>query len=299
MTRALASLLFVLAMLAPWRAMADVQACVDASEKGQRARASGKLREAQKQFQVCSDAACPSLVRRDCAQWQGEVAPYVPSVVLGAKDRTGRDLFEVMVLVDGEVIARSLDGKSVPVDPGPHTFQFETPKHPPVLERVLVKEGEKARAINVVIGTEKVAPAAAAATPARAAPAEIPAPAPTAEGGHTLPPWLLVGAGGAAVVVGLVVVVTAPALPEGCDANTQTCTRNADESSASYRDRQDRAGEHDARPVLGGVIATVGGAAIGGGLLWHFLEPTGPRARAAVTPWTTGTSAGVSLGGAF
>ena len=53
------------------------------------------------------------------------------------------------VSVDGETLVRKLDGKSLPIDPGPHTFKFETAGAPPVVERALVKEGEKTRVITV------------------------------------------------------------------------------------------------------------------------------------------------------
>lgn len=141
--------------LASSRASADVQACLGASEKGQRARTAGKLREAREQFLLCSSDGCPAMVRRDCAQWQSEVIATLPSIVLGAKDRGGRDLFDVTVSVDGEPLVKKLDGKSLPIDPGPHTFKFEMAGAPPVIERALVKEGEKTRVITVTfaIGT--------------------------------------------------------------------------------------------------------------------------------------------------
>ena len=120
---------------------------------------------------------------------------------------------------------------------------------------------------------------------------------------HTVPPWILVGVGGAAVVVGVVILATAPSLPDGCDPDTKTCTRRPQDSVADQKDRQDRAGASQSQPVIGGVIAGVGGAFVLGGLLWHFLEPTGPveksAAKTKVTPQVSPGFAGLSLGGSF
>src|SRR4051812_253633 len=106
-------------------ALADVKVCVAASEKGQQARAAGKLREAHDQFVVCGADACPTLVRKDCVQWNGEISQSRPTVVFAARDKQGKDFFDVTVVMDGEVLVRKLDGKPVTIDPGKHVFRFE------------------------------------------------------------------------------------------------------------------------------------------------------------------------------
>lgn len=121
---------------------------------------------------------------------------------------------------------------------------------------------------------------------------------------HTAPPWILVGVGGAAVVVGIVVFATAPSLPVGCDPDTRKCAKsNPNEPATETADRWRRAGNSKDQPVIGGVIAGVGGAFVLGGLLWHFLEPTGPveksAAKTKVTPHVSPGFAGLSLGGSF
>src|SRR5689334_11089164 len=124
MRRLLVSGLVLGALVRAAPARADVQACLTASEKGQRARSAGKLREARENFVICGADSCPALVRHDCAQWNSELATTLPTVVFGAHDKSGRDLFDVTVSMDGEVLLKKLDGKSVTVDPGKHTFRF-------------------------------------------------------------------------------------------------------------------------------------------------------------------------------
>ena len=298
--RHLASLAIVAAtLLAPLRASAtDVQACLGASEKGQRARAAGKLREAREQFLLCGGEGCPAMVRRDCTQWQGEVMSTLPSVVLGAKDKQGRDLFDVTVTMDGEVVARKLDGKAVAIDPGPHTFKFEIPGSTPVIERALVKEGEKTRVITVSFVEGGAAAAGDGGAPATDVDHKTP---PAAEGGHTVLPWVVVGVGAATVIVGIVIVLAAPSLPAGCDQATKTCTRLANgETASDFAKRQEDAGRSESQPTEGLIVGAVGLVVVGAGLLWHFLEPTGARTGSLrFSPWATAHGAGGAIGASF
>jgi tetratricopeptide (TPR) repeat protein len=121
---------------------------------------------------------------------------------------------------------------------------------------------------------------------------------------HTIPPWIVVGLGGAAAVVGVVLLATTPKLPDGCSATSSKCTKLAGESATDFADRQSRAGASQNQPVYGALTIAGGGVLIGAGLLWHFLEPTGPaeksgKATPKLTPQVTPGYAGVSLGGSF
>jgi hypothetical protein len=302
--RRLLTLSVVLAStLVSFEAHADVQACLAASEKGQRARGAGKLREARDLFLVCGGEGCPSVVRRDCAQWQGEVIGMLPSVVFGAKDKSGRDLFDVTVSMDGELLVKKLDGKSIIVDPGPHTFKFEMAGSPPIIERALVKEGEKTRVIAVSFGEGAATTSTDGNGNGNTPPAD-PDKAKgkgKAEGGHTILPWVVVGVGAATVIAGLVVLLTAPSLPEGCAMASKTCAKIPGEDAATFAKRQETAGRSEAQPTEGLIVGGIGLAVLGGGLLWHFLEPTGPERSGSlrVTPWAGPGSTGASLGGTF
>ncbi|CAN5924370.1 hypothetical protein BH11MYX4_BH11MYX4_00570 [soil metagenome] len=120
---------------------------------------------------------------------------------------------------------------------------------------------------------------------------------------HTVPPWIVVGVGGAAVAVGVVILATSPGLPEKCDPTTKKCLRIAGESESTYQDRTSRAEASQNQPVTGGIVLAAGGVLVLGGLLWHFLEPTGPVTKGALKPSLTPSVspgyAGVSLGASF
>jgi tetratricopeptide (TPR) repeat protein len=132
-----------------------------------------------------------------------------------------------------------------------------------------------------------------------------PPPVPPAEvREHTIPPWIVVGLGGAAVVAGVVVLATAPKLPDGCIPETKKCPRLPAESDTAFQDRQDRAGASQNQPTIGAVVLGGGLVLVAGGLLWHFLEPTGPVTSSAalkpkLKPDVTPGYAGLSLGGTF
>lgn len=136
------------------RANADEkQACVTASEKAQQLRSAGKLGDARDQLNICGRPECPKLVQQDCTQWMSEVLASLPSVVPGAKDCKGRDIVDARLTVDGKVAAEMLDGKAIVIDPGVHTFVFESKGFPALKEQVVVKPGEKNRLVSVTFAT--------------------------------------------------------------------------------------------------------------------------------------------------
>jgi hypothetical protein len=286
---------------------ADVQACLASSEKGQRARASGKLREARESFLVCGNESCPAIVRRDCAQWTSELTTALPTVVFGAKDKGGRDLFDVTVSVDGETIVSKLDGKAVFVDPGRHTVKLETAGAPPVTEVILVKEGEKSRVVNVTFAIGEPAGGGGngggngGSNGAGSGSGGGGGGGDRGDGGHTVFPWIVVGIGGVGIVTGIVLVATTPSRPGNCIEATQTCQRLEKQSDDDFKADQEQAGKADSQPVLGWAITGIGAAFVVGGLLWHFLEPTSSSSAKTtkVMPWTTGQASGLGVGGTF
>jgi hypothetical protein len=137
----------------PTHAADDKQACVTASDEAQKLRDEGTLKQAREQLVLCAREACPGIVRKDCLQWLSEVEASLPSVVLSARNAQGGDISSAKVTVDGTMISDKLDGKSIFVDPGPHTFKFEVEGQPAVEQQAVIREGEKNRAITATFGT--------------------------------------------------------------------------------------------------------------------------------------------------
>jgi hypothetical protein len=131
----------------------EKKACVAAYEQSQVLRNESKLADAKKAMLVCARDVCPAALRTDCVGWLSEVEASIPSVVVDAKDRAGKDLASVRVSVDGKQVLSTLDGKPMVMDPGAHTFRYEASGFPPIEEQVVVKTGEKNRKISVVFKT--------------------------------------------------------------------------------------------------------------------------------------------------
>lgn len=126
-------------------------ACVAAAEEGQLLRNQGKLRDALERFRKCAHRSCPTVVASDCVRFLDDTEALLPSLVFRAREGE-RDLADVTVKLDGEVVTRDLDGRAVAVDPGKHEVVFETEGHSPVVKQIVVVEGEKARALAADFG---------------------------------------------------------------------------------------------------------------------------------------------------
>ena len=118
-----------------------------ASEQGQTQRANGHLRAARESFVLCAQDACAIALRRECMRWLDDVDTDTPSVVLAAKDPSGRDLTDVTVHIDGQPTAYATSWRSVALDPGPHEVRFEREGSPPIVEKLVLRMGERNRSV--------------------------------------------------------------------------------------------------------------------------------------------------------
>jgi len=137
-------------MLISGAALADEkQQCVEAYKQAQVLRKSGDYVTAREQLLICSKESCPSIVKQDCVPWLGEITRGIASVVVEASDASGKALSTAKVSVDGKVVATTLDGRPIDVSPGNHTIRVEAEGAPAVERSVVLKEGEKNRAVKV------------------------------------------------------------------------------------------------------------------------------------------------------
>jgi hypothetical protein len=127
----------------------DKRECAVASEEAQLLRIHGKLRATRVQLLLCSRDVCPPLVKHDCEQWLAEVDASMPTVVISALDAEGHDVGDVRVRVDDEPFLDKLSGTAVPIDAGEHVLRFQHGDDPPIEEKVIVREGEKNRLVEV------------------------------------------------------------------------------------------------------------------------------------------------------
>jgi len=197
------------------------QECLDTYSDSQRLRKAGQLRDARRALLVCSQDQCPAVVRTDCVPWLTEVEEALPSIVVVAKDASGHDTVAVRVLIGDEVVAESLDGRPLILDPGSHQVRFEHGSETPIERTIVMQEGVKSRRVDV-----SFAPDLPAAT---AAPKAIPPDQP-GERGEPVAGYVLTGVGvlalGSFAVFGLMGKAEADEYDETC-APTKTCDEDA------------------------------------------------------------------------
>jgi hypothetical protein len=152
------SVVALLGVLAASPARADrIAECASASERGQRERDEGHLRAARDAFVSCAKDVCPVIIQRDCTEFAVDVERRLPTALLVARDDRGTDLVDVAVSMDGARLVDRIGPAGVPIDPGLHTFRFDD-RGRSVSVRVLLREGEKNRAIVATFASPKDAP---------------------------------------------------------------------------------------------------------------------------------------------
>lgn len=150
-------------------------ASCEAVEQTETIRAEGQYRKARARLLECVNAQCGGDVRRRCAATLQKLDAVTPSIVVRAEDVSGNDLTDVAVSLGDERLVNQLDGMAIPVDPGEHRFVFTREGYPPVIQTLTIEQGQKFRAIDVVIGsppTLALPPAHAASSPGAAGSSE-------------------------------------------------------------------------------------------------------------------------------
>ncbi len=245
---------------------ADAKTCADSFDKGQALRRENKLRAARETLLECSTQACPSMMMKDCSDLLVEIEQSMPSIVVTAKDASGMDAIAVKVIADGVVLATSLDGKALVLDPGVHAMRFEMTGATPIERQVVVHEGQKAQPVEITLD----------ANPPKPRPGD-PTQTPT-QGGEQVPPpesrsssmkWAGLGLMGVGVVsVGLGSVFGLVAGGKWSDAKDQ-CGPGCGPGSSAYDSRS--AARTDA--TISTVSFVAGGLLVAGGATLWLLAP--------------------------
>jgi hypothetical protein len=153
--------------------------CIDADTQAQSLRRSGKLLGARDALRVCVDQGCPKLVSEDCTKRLDDLESAIPSITFAAKDGAGRDLSAVAVTIDQKPFADHLDGTTIDLDPGQHTFFFKAPDLPGTTVTLLIQSGDRGRRETITLGSLPSTPAGA--PPAQVQPAAVPGAAAAAQ----------------------------------------------------------------------------------------------------------------------
>jgi hypothetical protein len=278
----------------PARADPTKRQCIDANSRAQDLRRSNRLADAREPLLSGADAACPAIVRDDCARRLDELEKAQPTIAFEVKDASGADVGGVAVAMDGRPLAERLGGSALPVDMGEHAFTFTVPGQPPVTRTLMVTEGEKGRRERIVLGPPSApAPEAAPSLPAYASAPEQPAP--HALGKERI--WGLVvgGVGVAGLVVGGIFGITAFSQKgkEQDDCPSTGCSPTAHDRAVADRST----GLTDSTIATVGVVA--GAVLLAGGVVLFVTGHHAPAAGMALVPNVGPGGGGMSLRGSF
>jgi hypothetical protein len=133
-------------------------ACAEAYVRGQILRRDHKLIQARDVFRACAQTTCKDFIVRDCSAWLDMVQASLPAVIPLAVDDDGNALSQATVSMDGMALLSPLDGRSIEVDPGPHTFTFEVPDGRKADKMVIVPESDKWVRVTVTLARPPVLP---------------------------------------------------------------------------------------------------------------------------------------------
>ena len=289
-----------LAVLAPCRAAfadATKDQCVEADTAAQTERRALHFRAARSQLEVCARPVCPKLVREDCTQRLSDLDATTPSIVFAAKDAAGEDVLAVRVTMDGAPFATELAGVALPVDPGVHTFTFDSDGAATVTKKVVIREGEKGRQERIVLA----APGAVVVpTPAAS---EQPAPLPPASASTSS--WTSQKT--AAVTLGAVGVVgiIVGSVMGGLSFSTWSSSES-ECSNTSCTNRTQALSDHNTATTFATVSDIgflAGGALVATGVVVYLTSPSTASSKSSgmwrVIPRASASGGGMSLEGQF
>jgi hypothetical protein len=128
--------------------------CAEAYESAQESRASGALQQTRSRLAYCAQTECPAFVQKDCAHWLEEVDRELPSIIISVVGLDTDAAKGASLAIDGRVIADSLSGKAITLDPGKHQLVLERPGSEPVTRTLLAQQGVQNRVVEIRVGEE-------------------------------------------------------------------------------------------------------------------------------------------------
>jgi len=254
----------------------QVTSCSDAFDQSQARRDEGKLLEARRLLRVCGGPTCSPTQQRLCSEWATDVEARVPSFVLAAKGPSGTDLVDVSVLMDGALVATTLGGRAIDVDPGQHAFVFTLADGTKAETTAVAAERTKGKIVSVSLGQ-----GALGSTTAPAAPS--PAGASSGGGWSTMKTAGLVAGG-----VGVVGLVLGTAFGvEALSTKSSDCSNGICDPGTSSKAYS--------QATISTIGFIAGGVLVAGGVTLFVLAPKGakdqPAASVSVSPvlgWSAG-----------
>jgi hypothetical protein len=150
--------------------------CASAWREGNSLAKQGKLRQAMEWMLKCAQATCIPVIRNECTSRVSKIEADIPSIVASVVDASGKNVSDVQVEMDGELLASHIDGRGIPVDPGEHMFNFKTDKSTLGTQKAMIPQGQRNVPVTLNLSSTTAAAAAVESAPAAGVPAESAAP---------------------------------------------------------------------------------------------------------------------------
>ncbi len=237
-----------------------------AYDETQTLRQKGSLRAAREKALSCSQEQCPAIVKKDCAQWLGEIDASLPTVSFAVKDAAGNDTSTARVYVDGQLLVEKIESTATPVDPGERTFRVEIEGQAPREQKVILREGQKGRVVEISFAAAS-APPAGGAEPFRGGN--------EGDGGIPVASWILGGVG--VVGVGLFATFGAIGLSQKSDAEDPA-------SGCAPSCSDDEVSSIETKFLVADVSLGIGVAALGAAVIVALVSGGGEAAATAAGP---------------
>jgi hypothetical protein len=150
--RASAGLVAVVILAAPAMSEArENRVCVNAYKRGNQLAREAKFHAAKDAMLGCTKLLCSAALRKECMARVEQLTLDAPTLVPEVTDDRGRPVTDVKITMDGKPWVNRIDGRALPVDPGPHLFTFESRGVVFAKERMVVLQGQRNRALSAAL----------------------------------------------------------------------------------------------------------------------------------------------------
>lgn len=268
--------------------------CARTFENAQEQALDGKLVEAAEMFEGCAQRHCGRALKRECTRALRRIRRDLPTVILSFRSHDGEQMDDVRVMMDGSPLTESIDDSAIPVNPGFHTFAFETTDGRRVEKLQTVRRGDKELPILAEAeGPPAPAPseqAASAATAPETIDMEFEEQPELSESSGSLAPYIVAGA---SIVVGVGAFIGLRVLANSKYADLPKCYPDCSLSQIEEVQTFYTASNLS-------LVAAAAGTGVGA-VMWWLQQgddeaPAEPEQTASVRPFVTPTRGGVYAG---
>jgi hypothetical protein len=254
--------------------------CVSSHQSAQELKRIGKFLEAQEKLLTCSSRTCPGAIISDCGHWIDELEQKTPSMVFEVR-RDSLEATGARVFVDEQLVTDP--ARALKVNPGRHTVRAELPPFAPLVENLVLREGQRLRLVTFAFHTEEATRAATpAATPAASPlppePVASPRPAPLPPPRRPTP-MLVYPLLGVAAAGGVSFAVFSLMGRSKQNELEQQCKPDCTDADLKPMKRS---------YLIADVSAAVGGAALLGAAILYLARPEESPMTSSATSWRLG-----------